>query len=43
MDDAQEIRERERDLLMCHPCIHSSLTGGPRTSVTDIKEVKVKP
>jgi hypothetical protein len=43
MDDTQEIQEGERDLLRGHPCNYFSLTGGPHTSVTDIKEVKVKP
>jgi hypothetical protein len=36
-------RFKKRNLLMGHPSDHFSLTGGPHTSVTDIKEVKVKP
>jgi hypothetical protein len=43
MDDSQEIQEGERDLLMGHPFDHFPLTGGPHASVTNIKEVKVKP
>jgi hypothetical protein len=29
--------------LRCHPCDHFPLTGGPYTSVTDIKGVRIKP
>jgi hypothetical protein len=36
-------RSRRENLLMGHPFKPFSLTGRPHTSVTDIKEVKIKP
>jgi hypothetical protein len=35
-------RSRRGNLLMGHPFKLFSLTGGPHTSVTDIKEVKIE-
>jgi hypothetical protein len=37
------LRRFKRDLLRGHPFDYSSLTGGSRASVIDIKIVKVKP
>jgi hypothetical protein len=36
-------RSKRGNLLMGHPFKLFSLTGGPHTSVTDIKEVKIEP
>jgi hypothetical protein len=33
VDDTQEIQERERCLLRCHPCDHFSLTSGTHLTV----------
>jgi hypothetical protein len=34
VDDTQEIQERERDLLRCHPCDHFPLISGTHLTVT---------